>query len=123
MSDAGEFTEVSTAATSRVEVVRLYTETWGHIVEQHPEFSSQIPSLEHAIVDTIVNPTLVCKSTTQPETTVVFASSNNVNGTGRMLSVPVRIVGSTTSGRVTTAMFGSPPRGDVIFDAEGGEND
>lgn len=72
VSDSG-FKIIDTTATERVGEVRLYDETWEHIVAQHPEFSSRIPSLEHAIIDTLKNPTMVCSSTTQPETSVVFA--------------------------------------------------
>ena len=113
---------IETTAIPGVRTVRLYEETWEHIAEQHPEFQNRIPALKHAVLDTISNPTLVCASRTQPATSVVFASSNNLKGGTHMLSVPVRIVAGTVSGRVTTAMFASPPKGEVLFE-KGGDDD
>lgn len=120
--DGETYRLIETTAYAGVQRVRLYEETWKHIADEHPEFESRLPSLEHAIVDTIINPTLVCASTTQPDTSVVFTSSNNVKGSGRILCVPIRIIGDTASGRVTTAMFASAPKGKVLFE-EGGEDE
>jgi hypothetical protein len=69
-----EFRVVATTAIESVGSVRLYAETWDHIAQDHPEFATRLPSLEHAIIDTLINPTVVCVSTTLPESSVVFAS-------------------------------------------------
>lgn len=124
MMDDGdeEFRVIKTTATDRVTTVRLYSETWNHIADQHPEFATRLPALEHAIVDTVANPTVICATTTFPESTLVFASSNNVKGSGHILRVPVRIIAGTASGRVTTALFGSHPKGPVIY-SRGDENE
>jgi len=112
---------ISTTAYAGVQTVRLYEETWDHIADQHPEFQNRLPSLEHAIVDTISNPTLVTVSTTQPGTSVVFTSSTNIKGSGHILSVPVKIIDGTGSGLVKTAMFASVPKGAVLY-TKGDEN-
>jgi hypothetical protein len=89
--DDEEFLVVKTTAIERVDTVRLYAETWNHIAQEHPEFATRLPALEHAIFDTLTNPTVICLSTTLPETSVVFASSNNVKGSGHILQVPVDV--------------------------------
>ena len=120
--DDEEFRVVKTTAIEKVTTVRLYSETWNHIAEEHPEFATRLPALEHAIVDTLTNPTVICASTTRPESTVVFASSNNVKGSGHILQVPVRIIAGTASGRVATALFAPHPKGAVIY-SRGDENE
>jgi hypothetical protein len=109
-----EFRVVATTAIESVGSVRLYAETWDHIAQDHPEFATRLPSLEHAIIDTLINPTVVCVSTTLPESSVVFASSDHVKGNGHILQVPVRIIGGA-AGRVATAMFARHPRWQVIY--------
>lgn len=105
---------ILTTAIPQVSEVRLYDDTWPHIVEEHPEFASQLPSLEHAIQDTISNPTEVYRSRTDPAKAFVFRSSNNLKGE-RAMVVPVRVVGDGTSARVTTAMFRGVVKGELLY--------
>lgn len=104
---------IATTAIPEVSEVRLYDETWPHIVEEHPEFASRLPSFEHAIIDTITDPTEVFRSTTDPDRAFVFRSSNNLKGQ-RAMAVPVRIVDGT-SARVTSAMFRGVVKGEVLY--------
>lgn len=108
-----DYRVITTTAIPQVSEVRLYEETWPHIVEEHPEFASRLPSLEHAIIDTVANPTEVYRSRTDPERVFVFRSSNNVKGPHAM-AVPVRVVDGT-SARISTAMFRGTVKGEILY--------
>jgi hypothetical protein len=110
------FVTIVTNIVAEVRQVRLYESTWNHIVEQHPEFRSRMEALEHAVYDTIRNPTVVQRSTTSPDTGIVFSSSNNLKD-GRVMVVPVKLVDGV-SARVATAGFRKAVRGDVIWKRE-----
>ena len=99
---------VLTRAIPQVTEVRLYDETWEHITEGHPEFAGRLPSLEHAVVNTIAEPTAIHMGRF-PFAAFVFTSTNNTKGSGayRMV-VPVTVVAGT-SARVSTAMFSREP--------------
>jgi hypothetical protein len=106
---------IETTAIDQVTHVRLYEETWSHIAAQHPEFSNRLPSLEHAVIDTIRNPTEVYRSRTDTVSGYVFRSSNNLKA-NRAMAVPIRVVGEGTSARVTTAMFRGEVKGELLYE-------
>jgi hypothetical protein len=96
--------------------VRLYDETWEHIVSQHGEFRLQLPSQREAVEIAIANPTSIHASATDPEKSVVFVS-HVITYFGDPVVVPVRHVAGT-SGRVVTAYFsGTPYPGKVLWSA------
>jgi hypothetical protein len=111
-----DYRVIQTTAIPQVQTVHFYDETMEHITKGHAEFRTWIPSLEHAVADTVSNPTTVYRSRTLPETSVVFESSNNTLE-GNPCTVPVRIISDSTSARVTTAMFKKGKHGDVLWSA------
>lgn len=115
MSDATDdpFVVIATTAIPQVTEVRLHESTWDHIAEAHPEFARRLPSLEHAITDTIANPTHVHRSTTAPDTSYVYSSSNNLKG-NRNMAVVVKVV-TQTSARAATAMFRGKVPGEMVW--------
>jgi hypothetical protein len=117
---ATDYVVVETTAIPQLSEVRFYDETKEHIAEGHPEFRTWIPSLEHAVTDTVANPTAVYRSRTLPETSVVYESLNNTFE-GNPCTVPVRIIADSTSGRVTTAMFKKGKHGDMLWSGDDDE--
>lgn len=108
---------IETSAIAQVTTVRFYDETMDHIKDGHPEFSTWIPSLEHAVSDTVSNPTSVYRSRTMPETSFVYESLNNTLE-GKPCTVPVRVIGDGTSARVTTAMFKKGKHGEILWSVD-----
>lgn len=117
--DALGYIEARTSAIPELSSIRLYDATRDKIIARHPEFTPWLPSIEHAVMDTLINPTSVFESRSSPNS-FVFTSSNHTRY-GHALSVPVKIV-DNRSGRVATAIFGSSPRGTVLFNAGGGHD-
>jgi hypothetical protein len=111
-----DYRVIQTTVIPQLQQVRFYDETMEHITEGHAEFRTWIPSLEHAVMDTVANPTRVYRSRTLPETSVVFESFNNTLE-GNPCTVPVRILSDSTSGRVTTAMFKKGKHGEILWSA------
>ena len=114
MADDG-YQIIRTAAISQITVVRYYPETVQHIVEEHPEFAGELPSVMQAISDTVANPTMVYRSNTAASTSFVFCSSQNTFGDLSMY-VPVKVV-TGTSGVLKTAYFSGSVRGELIWEA------
>ena len=77
--------------------VVLYNHTWTHITNRHPE----ILPLFNEVRQTIVSPTAVYRSATDPANSVLFFNNAVTNSDGEVLAVPVRL----SIGIVTTACF------------------
>lgn len=115
-ADDDPYIIVETSVISEVTVVRIYDETLPHIQESHPEFGNFIPSLEHAIKETISNPTEIRR--TDADVSVEsfrFCSSNHTYGNNSLV-VPVKVV-EGTSARLSTAYFTDAPKGKEVWRA------
>lgn len=96
------FRVIKTTAVSVLSEVILYEETIQKVKDGHPEVPAELPSIEHAVEQAIVNPTYVEKSY---KNSYVFVDTSSTNSSGDPLRVPVKVV-TGTSGRVKTFFFG-----------------
>ena len=126
MSDLGDestYKIITTSATPLVSQVVCYDETLPHISENHPELNPLIPSLEHAIHNTIQAPTRVIQSNTDVHVNgYKFCSDRHQRG-NQELVVAVKVI-EGTSALLKTAYFTATVTGDTVFeqsDGEGGE--
>lgn len=101
-SSQSDYVQVSTSVIDGLSSVRLYDETWDdHISDGHPEVAV---AGKDAIISTVATPTVVYKSATRPEDSVVFVNDDTTRN-GDPLHVAVKKISGTNSGRVTTAVF------------------
>lgn len=116
LADVGEKIVVSTGIIPSVTQVYCYEETLPLIAEKHPELDPLVPSLEHAIHDTIAAPTKVLQSNTEIHTAGYrFASTNHRRGEQHLV-VAVKVI-EGTSALLKTAYFTAATAGTVLYDA------
>ncbi len=108
------FRVIKTTAISNITEVRYYDETIEHIREQHAEFSSYFPSLDHAICDAIENPTHVYQASTSPQSSGFRYVSSSTTYDDNLLVVIVKPI-ATTSGLVKTAYFTGHVPGNLLY--------
>ncbi len=108
------FRVIKTTAIPNITEVRYYDETIEHIREQHAEFSSYFPSLDHAICDAIENPTHVYQARTSPQSSGFRYVSASTTYSGNSLVVIVKPI-ATTSGLVKTAYFTGQVPGNLLY--------
>ncbi|MGE7367923.1 hypothetical protein ACQKKX_02480 [Neorhizobium sp. NPDC001467] len=94
---------IYTSVLSTAMEIRLYEETVEHVKNHHPEVPIELPSIESAVAQTIVNPTHVEVSYGN---SYVFVDIDSTNASGDPLRVPVKMI-TSDSGRVKTAYFAS----------------
>ena len=117
--DDGEFKVVATNVIPQVSQVLCYDETIPHISSEHVEFQNFIPTLEHAIHDTIISPTHVVQSNTAiHSTSFKYCSTDHRRGNNHLV-VAVKVV-EGTSALLKTAYFTSGVSGDRVFEKDGG---
>lgn len=113
-SNETDYRVVETSVIPAVSHVRIYDETLTHIAEEHPEFDPFLPSLEHAIIDALANPTSVrASNAAYGGTSYKFTSEDHKRGNNQLV-VPVKVV-SGTSALVKTAYFADAVTGDVVW--------
>jgi hypothetical protein len=121
-ADECTFISVTTNVIGPVAVVRCYDETLGHIAEEHPEFRLFIPTLEHAVHDTIADPTHVYQSNVDIHTGgYKFASTRHVRGESTLVVAVKAIEG--TSSLLKTAYFTKEVTGNMLYAEDSGDND
>lgn len=109
------FRVVATNAIAQVEQVRCYDETLEHIANEHPEFTNFVPSLEHAVHDTIAAPTAVLASnSTIHANSYKFVSERHSRGNSHLV-VAVKVL-EGTSGLLKTAYFTGEHSGEVVYE-------
>ena len=108
------FRIIKTTAIPNITEVRYYDETIEHIREQHAEFSSYLPSLDHAICDAIVNPTHVYQASTSPQSSGFRYVSSSTTYEDNLLVVIVKPI-ETTSGLIKTAYFTGQVPGNLLY--------
>lgn len=114
MSDKEAFTVIATSAIPEVREVRFYEETIPHIAEQHPEFKTFVPSLEHAIADTIAAPTIVLKSAFPHQGSFKFCSTNHTYMGNATLVVPVKVVEGSSALLKTAYFTSNEVKGEIV---------
>ncbi len=114
--DPEAFLSYSTDAVPEMSTVRLYAETVFHIIESHPEFGHELPSMIEQIGTTIVKPHKVIKSRNRSGESFVFSRADS-GPTGTGIFVPVKVV-ATGSGLVKTAYFSDEYIGEVVYSLE-----
>jgi hypothetical protein len=97
---------IKTTAIQAVTEVRFYAETEQHISEEHPEVPVNLPSVHDAIEKAVAAPTHVEQSYAN---SYVYVDATSTNASGDPLRVPVKVVGTGTSGRLRTAYFAPMP--------------
>ena len=108
------FRIIKTTAIPNITEVRYYDETIEHIREQHAEFSSYFPSLDHAICDAIENPTHVYQASTSPQSSGFrYVSSSSTYGENSLVVIVKPI--ETTSGLIKTAYFTGQVPGNLLY--------
>lgn len=113
-TDSGPYSLIVTTAISAVSEVRFYEETVDHIVEEHPEFAGELPSVIGSIGQTVSKPSAVYHSRTAPGKGYVYESNGNTLA-GAPMYVAVRVV-QGTSARVATAYYSSESyKGDLAW--------
>jgi hypothetical protein len=119
-ADEGSFVSISTSVIGSVAVVRCYDETLGHISDEHPEFRLFIPTLEHAVHDTIAAPTHVYQSNTDIHASgYKFVSTRHARGESALVVAVKAIEG--TSSLLKTAYFTKEVSGNVLYAEDNGE--
>jgi hypothetical protein len=119
-ADEGKYVAVTTNVIGPVAVVRCYDETLGHIADEHPEFRLFIPTLEHAVHDTIAAPTHVYQSNTDIHASgYKFVSTRHVRGESTLVVAVKAIEG--TSSLLKTAYFTKEVTGNVLYAEDSGE--
>ena len=108
------FRIIKTTAIPNITEVRYYDETIEHIREQHAEFSSYFPSLDHAICDAIENPTHVYQASTSPQSSGFRYVSSSSTYEDNLLVVIVKPI-ATTSGLIKTAYFTGQVPGNLLY--------
>lgn len=105
---------IRTTVISNVTEVHIYPETIQKIKEGHPEVPVELPSVEAAIENAIVNPTHVEKSYNR---SYVFVDASSTNWSGDPLRVPVKVVGDeeSTSSRLKSAYFALADVTDLVI--------
>lgn len=114
MADADDFKLIYTTAIPQLSVVRFYTETVDHIVDQHPEFAGELPSVMESIATTVSDPSIIYKSTHPRGESYVFCSYTNTFWDMPMY-VPVKVIGDTSSGLLKTAYYSDTGKGEIIW--------
>ncbi|RYX90977.1 MAG: hypothetical protein EON84_13275 [Bradyrhizobiaceae bacterium] len=104
-----DYIKIKTAAVSAVTEVYLYDETIAKVVVGHPEIPAELPSIQDAVKQAIVNPT---RTKQDRPRTVVYIDDATTNAGGDPLVVPCRIVGGT-SARVASFYFASSENTEV----------
>jgi hypothetical protein len=94
---------ITTSVVPALTEVRFYDETVEKIRLGHPEVPIALPSMHEAIAKAVKDPTQVEQSRLDA---FVFVDATTTNASGDPLKVPVKVV-EDTSGRVSTAYFGS----------------
>lgn len=109
------FRVVTTSAITQVEQVRCYDETLEHIASEHPEFTNFVPSLEHAVHDTIAAPTSVLASNSAIHAnSYKYVSERHSRGNSHLV-VAVKVL-EGTSGLLKTAYFTGEYSGEVVYE-------
>jgi hypothetical protein len=86
---------------------RLYEDTIGHIISEHPELPIELPSMLLAIKAAIANPSWIEASRTNVKS-FIFVDANTTNRSGDPLRIPIKLIVGT-SGLVKTAYFAKSP--------------
>jgi hypothetical protein len=108
------FRVVTTNVIEEVSQVHCYDETLEHIADEHPEFENFLPALEHAVHDTIADPTHVFRSNTiQHASGFRFASTRHTKGNNHLI-VAVKII-EGTSALLKTAYFTGNVNGEALY--------
>lgn len=110
---ASGYVVVETTAIAQIAQVRVYDETLPHLGEGHPELSHVIPSLEHAIHDTISQPSEVYESNPPHVASYKYRSENHSYGNNHMV-VAVKVV-EGTSALLKTVYFSSEVKGTLVW--------
>ena len=93
--------QVVAGGISPASSVTLLDHTWDHVIQRHPEVSGLIDGVR----ETIINPSAIYTSATQPADALVFFNDQVTNIVGQQLAVPVKL----SAGIVTTACFRNSP--------------
>lgn len=118
--DVGDRLIITTSAVPHVSQVYCYDETIPHIGDRHPELRHYVPSLEHAVHDTIQNPTHVVRSNSDIHVGgFKFCSENHIASGNNHLVVAVKVV-EGTSALLKTAYFTDSVSGTVLMDKRDG---
>lgn len=113
VEDPEGFVTYSTQVVEDLSSVRLYSETVGHILEQHEEFHYEFPSLMEQLEIAIVEPHVVHMSKHRSGTSIVFCRED-AGPAGTRLYVPVKKV-QAGAGRIATAYFSDEYDAPVIY--------
>lgn len=111
------FRFINTTAIPSITEVRYYDETIEHIREQHTELADYFPSLDHAICDTITNPTHIYQAHTSPHSSGYRYVSSRSTYEGNPLVVIVKPI-ETTSGLLKTAYFSGHVPGNLLYSSQ-----
>ena len=101
-----DYKEFKTSVIPEVETVRLYDETLQHVVDNHPEIPRIVPglpSIMHAVEQTVCNPTHVERTRSNA---YMYVNEGATNASGDPMRVPVKVV-EGTAGLVKTFYFAS----------------
>ena len=101
--EADKYREIATSAIPEVQKVRIYDETWNHVLTDHGEPGHLLPYFEQAVNSAIAKPTSVHQSTTDPQKGFLFVTTEHTRN-GKPMAVAVRVV-EGTSARMTSAVF------------------
>lgn len=104
-----DYIKIKTTAVPAVTEVLLYDETIAKVKVGHPEVPAELPSIQGAVAQAVVNPT---RTRQVRDRSVVYIDDATTNAGGDPLIVPVRIV-EGTSARVTSFYFASSENTEV----------
>ena len=109
-----DYRVIETSVIDPITHVRFYDETAEKIAKAHPELEALGTSLEHAIKDTIENPTEVRQSNVEIHTnSYKFCSNNHLKGNNPFVVAVKAVEG--TSGLVKTAYFTDSITGESVW--------
>lgn len=111
-SSGSDYIQAATTSVEGIQTVRLYQETWLHIVDGHPEVSK---TGQEGVISAASNPTVVFRSETSPSDTLVFVNEEDTHE-GHALHVPGKLLDGTTAVRIKTAFYRtSKPSWEVVW--------
>ena len=106
------YLQTGSTSVPGISEIRLYLDTWDHILMGHPEVATVG---KQGVLEAVQFPSQVYASKTEPEREYIFASSN-VSYMDHPLHVPVKLV-EGMSGRIATAYFRSSPyQGNLLWE-------
>jgi hypothetical protein len=95
------------------ETQAVYNETIKHVEEEHPEIPANLPCIQTAVENAIIDPTHIELSY---ENSFVYTDAATTNASGDPLRIPIKGIEGTSSGRVKSFYFAAPPtEADVIY--------